>query len=106
MRQRLCAAALAAASALITVIAAATTAAADTAAKETKVNRQSLCVDLAFEGAFDEKEAFADATVYIPNLSPDIHERMPFTKERARELGERFSLTSWYGAGERGPGEQ
>lgn len=59
----------------------------DAAAVHSAVNfaefsRQSLCVDLAFDGAFDEKEAFADATVYTPNLSPDVHERMPFTKER------------------------
>nr|P96010.1 RecName: Full=L-proline cis-3-hydroxylase 1; Short=P3H 1; AltName: Full=Proline 3-hydroxylase 1; AltName: Full=Proline 3-hydroxylase type I [Streptomyces sp.]BAA22406.1 L-proline 3-hydroxylase [Streptomyces sp.] len=59
----------------------------DAAAVHSAVNfaefsRQSLCVDLAFDGAFDEKEAFADATVYAPNLSPDVRERKPFTKER------------------------
>ncbi|MER6036916.1 MULTISPECIES: aspartyl/asparaginyl beta-hydroxylase domain-containing protein [unclassified Streptomyces] len=59
----------------------------DAAAVHSAVNfaefsRQSLCVDLAFDGAFDEKEAFADASVYTPNLRPAVHERAPFTKER------------------------
>lgn len=59
----------------------------DAAAVHSAVNfgefsRQALCVDLAFDGAFDEKEAFADATVFAPSLTPDIPERKPFTKER------------------------
>ncbi|MEZ3179516.1 aspartyl/asparaginyl beta-hydroxylase domain-containing protein [Streptomyces pimonensis] len=57
-------------------------AAVHSAVNFTEFSRQSLCVDLVFDGAFDEKEAFADATVYTPNLSPHIHERKPFTKER------------------------
>ncbi|MGY1495117.1 aspartyl/asparaginyl beta-hydroxylase domain-containing protein [Streptomyces sp. QTS52] len=69
-------------------------------------DRQSLRVDLAFEGAFDEKEAFAYATAYTPNRSPDIDEHLPSTKERAQELDEHSPLTSWYRAGEQGPGEQ
>ncbi|MFI5752036.1 aspartyl/asparaginyl beta-hydroxylase domain-containing protein [Streptomyces sp. NPDC051644] len=80
----------------------------DPAAVRSAVNfaefsRQSLCADLAFEGAFDEKEAFADATVHTP---VEKAERIRDFAIGARELGERFSLTTWYAAGERGPGEQ
>lgn len=56
-------------------------AAVHSAVNFTEFSRQSLCVDLAFDGAFDEKEAFADATFYTPNLSPDIRRRKPFTKQ-------------------------
>lgn len=58
----------------------------DAAAVHSAVNfgefgRQSLCVDLAFEGAFDEQDAFADTSVLAADLSPDVPERKPFTKE-------------------------
>ncbi|MFI5685497.1 aspartyl/asparaginyl beta-hydroxylase domain-containing protein [Streptomyces sp. NPDC051636] len=59
----------------------------DAAAVHSAVNfaefsRQSLCVDLAFDGVFDEKEAFADTSVFAPGLIPDSPQRKPFTKER------------------------
>lgn len=47
-----------------------------------EANRHALCVDFAFDGAFDEREAFADTTVFAPDLRPEIRERQPFTKER------------------------
>lgn len=46
------------------------------------VSRQSLCVDLAFDDAFDEKEAFADPTIYSPGVTPEIRVRKTFTEER------------------------
>ncbi|MCX2969329.1 aspartyl/asparaginyl beta-hydroxylase domain-containing protein [Streptomyces sp. TRM70308] len=59
------------------------------AANFSDVSRQSLCVDLAFDGAFDEtyeKEVFADPTVYAPGATPDLPERRPFTTERRDAL--------------------
>ncbi|GAA4894961.1 aspartyl/asparaginyl beta-hydroxylase domain-containing protein [Streptomyces coeruleoprunus] len=63
----------------------------DAAAVHSAVNfsdfsRQSLCVDLAFDGDFDEKEAFADATVYAPGGTPDIPHRKPFTAEHRERI--------------------
>jgi hypothetical protein len=43
--------------------------------------RQSLCVDFAFDGDFDEKEIFADVTVYDPGATPELVVRKPFTTE-------------------------
>ncbi|MEV0558630.1 aspartyl/asparaginyl beta-hydroxylase domain-containing protein [Streptomyces sp. NPDC050597] len=50
------------------------------------LSRQALCVDLAFDGSFDEKEAFAEASVYAPGESPDLPDRMPFSQERAERI--------------------
>ncbi len=45
-----------------------------------ELSRQALCVDLAFDGEFDEKEAFADSRFYAPGaVVPDLPERLPFT---------------------------
>ncbi|MFF2200001.1 aspartyl/asparaginyl beta-hydroxylase domain-containing protein [Streptomyces sp. NPDC058145] len=50
------------------------------------ISRQALCVDLAFNGSFDEKEAFADASVYAPGETPELPDRKPFTRERAERI--------------------
>ncbi|PPK67119.1 aspartyl/asparaginyl beta-hydroxylase domain-containing protein [Actinokineospora auranticolor] len=46
-----------------------------------ELSRQSLCVDFAFDGPFDEKEIFADPTVYSPGGEPEFVPRKPFTSE-------------------------
>nr|O09345.1 RecName: Full=L-proline cis-3-hydroxylase 2; Short=P3H 2; AltName: Full=Proline 3-hydroxylase 2; AltName: Full=Proline 3-hydroxylase type II [Streptomyces sp.]1E5R_A Chain A, PROLINE OXIDASE [Streptomyces sp. TH1]1E5R_B Chain B, PROLINE OXIDASE [Streptomyces sp. TH1]1E5S_A Chain A, PROLINE OXIDASE [Streptomyces sp. TH1]1E5S_B Chain B, PROLINE OXIDASE [Streptomyces sp. TH1]AAB60894.1 L-proline 3-hydroxylase type II [Streptomyces sp. TH1] len=51
-----------------------------------EISRQSLCVDFAFDGPFDEKEIFADATLYAPGSTPDLPERRPFTAEHRRRI--------------------
>lgn len=63
----------------------------DAAAVHSAVNfsdfsRQSLCVDLAFDGTFDEKEIFADTTVYAPGGTPDIPSRKPFTRDGVEKI--------------------
>lgn len=50
------------------------------------VSRQSLCVDLAFDGAFDEKDALADTRLLVSDVSPDLPERKPFTREREKGI--------------------
>ncbi|MGW5372552.1 aspartyl/asparaginyl beta-hydroxylase domain-containing protein [Streptomyces sp. NPDC004009] len=50
------------------------------------ISRQALCVDLAFNGSFDEKEVFADASVYAPGATPELPDRKPFTAERAERI--------------------
>ncbi|WP_250399196.1 aspartyl/asparaginyl beta-hydroxylase domain-containing protein [Streptomyces cellostaticus] len=50
------------------------------------ISRQSLCVDLAFNASFDEKEAFADASVYAPGETPELPDRKPFTGEHAERI--------------------
>ncbi|GEK03976.1 aspartyl/asparaginyl beta-hydroxylase domain-containing protein [Streptomyces sp. NPDC004596] len=51
-----------------------------------EISRQSLCVDFAFDGPFDEKEIFSDATVYAPGSTPDLPERRPFTAEQRQRI--------------------
>lgn len=62
----------------------------DAAAVHSAVNfgefsRQSLCVDLAFDGPFDEREAFAD-TILPADRGPHLPERKPFTREREQAI--------------------
>ncbi|WP_406725052.1 aspartyl/asparaginyl beta-hydroxylase domain-containing protein [Streptomyces sp. GD-15H] len=61
-------------------------AAVHSAVNFTDLSRQALCVDLAFDGSFDEKEAFADGSVYAPGATPDIPHRKPFTQERVEKI--------------------
>jgi len=49
-------------------------------------NRQHVCVDFAFDGAFDESDIFADKTFYNPDVRPTIPERKAFTAARRADL--------------------